>query len=190
MPERVCKIDGCDRAHYGRGLCQYHYNASRPRSVSKNRPCGFEGCTNQRNGKVYCHAHERQLKAGKELTPLAVRNKIVDGMKKCTDCHRVLPVSEFNKHMSTIHPKCRSCWSLYGRALRYGLTRDEVLDLIGRPCDACGSNADGEKMAIDHDHETGKVRGLLCNSCNVALGMLNEDPARLHALLAYIERHT
>jgi hypothetical protein len=44
-------------------------------------------------------------------------------------------------------------------------------------------------LHIDHDHETGEVRGLLCYSCNVALGASREDPARLRALADFIEGH-
>jgi len=42
-------------------------------------------------------------------------------------------------------------------------------------------------LCVDHDHVTGKVRGLLCTSCNTALGHLQDDPARIRGLLAYIE---
>lgn len=44
------------------------------------------------------------------------------------------------------------------RAKRYGLTRDELLELIGRPCAICASTSDH----IDHDHVTGRIRGMLC----------------------------
>lgn len=44
-------------------------------------------------------------------------------------------------------------------------------------------------LAIDHCHSTGKVRGLLCQSCNQAIGHLNDDTARLRAAIEYIERH-
>lgn len=45
------------------------------------------------------------------------------------------------------------------------------------------------KLAIDHDHETGKVRSLLCRNCNVALGLAGDDPERLRAMANYIEFH-
>ncbi len=44
-------------------------------------------------------------------------------------------------------------------------------------------------LAVDHCHKTGKVRGLLCRKCNVALGMLDDDPEKILALAEYIKRY-
>lgn len=58
----------------------------------------------------------------------------------------------------------------------------------GEGCDVCGNVT--IRMAIDHCHETHKVRGLLCMDCNIALGLMKDDPDRLRALAAYAEAHT
>lgn len=42
---------------------------------------------------------------------------------------------------------------------------------------------------VDHDHATGKVRGILCNNCNVALGLLKDSHAKLNGLIDYLMRH-
>lgn len=49
----------------------------------------------------------------------------------------------------------------------------------------CGRE-DG-KLVIDHHHDTGRVRGVLCNDCNVALGLLREDVERMKNLIRYTE---
>lgn len=54
---------------------------------------------------------------------------------------------------------------------------DRMLDLQGGVCAICKSNKSGsrwESFNIDHDHETGQIRGLLCSSCNMGLGMFRD----------------
>lgn len=72
------------------------------------------------------------------------------------------------------------------RAARYGLTVDELNELLALgACEVCG--ADDIQLCIDHDHETGKVRGLLCDLCNKALGQARDDADILRGLADYIE---
>lgn len=81
---------------------------------------------------------------------------------------------------------------------RYGMTVEEYetqLAAQGGVCMICGSapNPDGVRAAtrlhIDHDHETGQNRDLICLNCNRGLGYFKDDPARLRAAAEYIERH-
>ena len=50
------------------------------------------------------------------------------------------------------------------------------------------TNKSGKRLFVDHDHVTKKVRGLLCHSCNAAIGLLREDPALLRLAMEYLER--
>ncbi len=43
-------------------------------------------------------------------------------------------------------------------------------------------------MAIDHDHDTGLVRGILCKDCNLVLGWVRDDTGRLQDMIAYLEK--
>jgi hypothetical protein len=73
----------------------------------------------------------------------------------------------------------------------YGITvteYDTMHQAQGGRCAACGDVPDGN-LSIDHCHETGRVRGLLCSPCNLALGSLREDPSRIAGLLAYARAH-
>ena len=71
---------------------------------------------------------------------------------------------------------------------KYGLTLeafDALLASQGGGCAICGrTDADN----VDHDHETGRVRGILCFPCNVAIGLLHDDEERALAAVAYIAR--
>ena len=61
--------------------------------------------------------------------------------------------------------------------------------LAGRPkpiiCEACGGA--GERIVFDHCHTKGHFRGWICDSCNLALGMLKDNPERLRKLATYLE---
>lgn len=58
----------------------------------------------------------------------------------------------------------------------------------GHVCAICKCpNNDGKRLAVDHDHATGRVRGLLCNPCNLAVGHMKDDPTRLRQAAEYLE---
>lgn len=69
---------------------------------------------------------------------------------------------------------------------RFGLTLEEYRDRLARGCAICGSH---ERMCMDHCHETGQVREPLCGPCNSTLGFMKDDPTRLRAAAAYLEKH-
>ena len=80
----------------------------------------------------------------------------------------------------------------------HGLTPaqyDQMLEAQGGVCAACGTPEVGRNqygvvsLAIDHDHATGAVRGLLCMRCNRALGLLGDSLGTISRLLAYREMH-
>jgi hypothetical protein len=58
-------------------------------------------------------------------------------------------------------------------------------------CAICGTKKcrTGYRLAIDHDHMTGKIRGLLCQSCNIGIGGLKDDIELLKKALKYLEKH-
>lgn len=70
-------------------------------------------------------------------------------------------------------------------ARRYGLTTEQMAGLP-TACEVCGAT---EKLHVDHCHERNVYRGVLCSSCNTALGLVREDPVRLRGLIRYIRRH-
>lgn len=63
---------------------------------------------------------------------------------------------------------------------------DQVLELKKRCCQACGK---AEDLNIDHCHNTGVIRGVLCTPCNHILGRVNDNPEILRALIQYLESH-
>lgn len=75
---------------------------------------------------------------------------------------------------------------------RYGLDHEafeQMLALQGGVCAICKSPEPGGKgkFHVDHCHSTDRVRGLLCNGCNIALGHMHDDPVRLREAALYLE---
>lgn len=76
----------------------------------------------------------------------------------------------------------------------FGITRadyDAMLAAQGGGCAICGGQQTTKgknELSVDHCHTTGMVRGLLCNKCNQALGLSDDEPGRLRMMADYIER--
>lgn len=77
---------------------------------------------------------------------------------------------------------------------KYGITTehyDALLALQNGKCALCDNGPETERykrLNVDHCHETGAIRGLLCTSCNHALGRLGDTAARMERVLAYLRR--
>jgi len=76
----------------------------------------------------------------------------------------------------------------------YGITHDEYLRLLdnqGGHCAICDRSSNGKAaLAIDHDHKTGRIRGLLCWQHNSLLGHINDDISQLYKLIWYLNQPT
>lgn len=73
------------------------------------------------------------------------------------------------------------------RAGRLGITLEELAEYEAvEACEVCGSD---DTLSIDHNHDTGKIRGVLCARCNHTLGHARDNPEILRALAIYLEEH-
>lgn len=76
---------------------------------------------------------------------------------------------------------------------KYKITEEQYFKMLSEQnsaCAICVSNRSKTKirLAVDHCHKTGKIRGLLCDVCNRGIGFLSENPLLLRAAAAYLER--
>lgn len=96
-----------------------------------------------------------------------------------------------NKHRRAVYSRRSSLLT------RYGMTLEEHAELVeacDNRCHVCGlppntASKNHDKLHIDHDHGSNIVRGLLCNQCNRAIGLMKDDPVRLQAAADYLEGH-
>ncbi len=73
---------------------------------------------------------------------------------------------------------------------KYGITLQDweaMFDAQHGRCAICVIPLGGIKVCVDHDHDTGKVRGLLCNRCNQGLGYFSDDTSVLEGAISYLE---
>lgn len=131
--------------------------------------------------------------------------------KKCSVCKIVKTLSHFYPRRTRnqqYQSECRECCRIrrskwwksdigkYSSAntklkLRFGITTIEYQELLEKQdfrCLICGatSSCQGHKLAVDYDHKTGKIRGLLCKGCNVGLGNFKDSEILLNNAIVYL----
>lgn len=168
----------------------------------KERPrvCSVAGCGQAYLCKGYCQGHWRQHHAGLPITPLK-RPKTTapkPGHKYCHVCKRECPIDDFYrvyKDSDKLQGQCKPCrkellhsWQI--RSL-YGVSKGDyevMLEVQGHACAICALPFGRRRGSIDHCHETGQVRGVLCDNCNLGIGLFQDDPARLSSAAEYLSR--
>lgn len=105
-------------------------------------------------------------------------------LRSCVCCSQL-----FEAKYRTIYcsEKCkRNRTTLNARLNQYDLTEQEFSSLKQRANNACEICGVTNELHIDHCHTTGRVRGLLCRSCNHGLGNFKDDPTLLNKAIAYL----
>ena len=123
-------------------------------------------------------------------------------MRTCTTCHKKYPLTEFYKNNARadgLTTRCKACSRAnkrkHGRKAnlkkRYNLSTEEYEYMSfkqGHKCAICDETSD-KKLSVDHDHKTEVIRGLLCNTCNTALGQFKDDPTIILKAYNYLTIH-
>ena len=127
----------------------------------------------------------------------------------CRDCGRQRTPREMSRSKPSICKTCSTArtrawaeanpdeWERHRRKSylkqKYGITPERYDDMLaaqGGVCAVCGTPPEdprGYRMHVDHCHDTGRVRGILCGSCNRGMGNFGDDIARLEAAIRYLQ---
>lgn len=201
MPQRQhenCTVDGCTRAHKSRGYCQTHYMqwkrgvpiAAEIKSRQRQKPvvCSTAGCSEPVKAKGLCKMHyARLLRHGHTKNP--------DRTKPYQPCS----ITGCDNHLYA-KGVCHQHYRLERRLReRYGLTPERFAGMHAEQNGVCAicrkpprklhrSSMKVVCLCVDHNHTTGLVRGLLCDHCNRALGLLGDDLDVLRSAIAYLGR--
>jgi len=137
------------------------------------------------------HYRRRREAVGKSVRE---RVDVPPGHKLCRTCGEIKPHSEWRRNVTAsdgLSTRCKACRATRGREdhlmRQYGLTeaeRDELIVSQGGVCCICLS---APPAHVDHCHETGRVRGVLCFSCNAALGQFKDRPDVIRRAATYVE---
>lgn len=138
-------------------------------------------------------------------------------MKTCKTCGEAKDTEQFYAHKNTsdgLRTDCKACHSIkcrkwseqnperdqYNRrsaALKrkYGIDLEEYTAILIKQdycCGICGLKDSGtiqhDTLALDHCHETGKVRGILCDKCNRGIGLLQDSPELLKKAIEWLKK--
>lgn len=129
------------------------------------------------------------------------RQKSTETHKFCPHCQKMLPKSEFyadSKSYDGLLSHCKKCNAINHKLRTYGLSAKDfniMKDEQQGRCAICcrtpqeaGHDDKHPDLVVDHDHETGAIRGLLCAHCNQALGHMQDDRMRLLNAADYLQR--
>jgi len=121
-------------------------------------------------------------------------------MKTCSRCGQTKELDGFSKRSnrpSGVQSKCKDCEREVRRQYyktheyarrRFNLTEDQYNDLMkNENCQIC--DVELTKKCIDHCHSTNKIRGVLCNNCNTALGLVGDNTQILQSMIEYLQEH-
>lgn len=163
--------------------------------LNRQRPDGLSFyCRDCNRRRAMEHYRRRRRASGHQLRH--DRGSVPEGHRFCSGCERFIPIADWfvNRGSKTgLSSYCKECMRIKGAESylkrRYGLStsaRQQVHESQNGLCAIC---RDASAAHIDHDHDTGQVRGLLCFNCNAGLGQFKDSTALLAAAADYLNVH-
>ena len=154
-----------DRKHHAKGLCDNCYT----KQANERRKEGIYLRSKNPSRASICHP-DREYYA----------------KDKCYSCYQIMLYRNN-------HPKKKKFRSRRERDLKfkYNLSLEEYEELLEKQnnvCYICKLPPNSQGLVVDHDHATGRVRGLLCSSCNTGLGYFRDNIAYLEEAIKYLKQ--
>ena len=145
---------------------------------------GCKNCVKARNNK-YRAEHPEEARARHKKYHAEHREEHCAYNKKHYAEHREERRARNKKHYAEHREEARAIALMRN----YGITIEEYDNMFAAQngiCAICGKPQNGKRLFVDHNHETDKVRGLLCQNCNIALGHMGDDAQLLIKAIDYL----
>jgi hypothetical protein len=153
----------------------------------------------QRLVDLYGESGTKECSSCKQILPWeSFSYRVQDGARylrsKCKNCSLTAWTRWADLHPEYKNKKLesdRDCHQKYKKFHRHGITREQYLLMVEAQCGVCAickkPPTDGQNLAIDHNHKTDEVRGLLCKQCNRALGLFGDSINSVENALNYLK---
>lgn len=168
-PDASCSYFGCDRPSYEGGHCVKHYTRMRRTgdpglARGRQQPsCLADDCGEPPYARNMCQYHYKVSRAKRDVGGATYTQR-----RNLLRRYGLAP-EDYDALLSEQQGRCAICGT--SQPYKKGVARDPGF------------------WPVDHDHESGRRRGLLCASCNTGLALLGDSPDVLRAALAYLTRH-
>lgn len=168
------------------------------RGETRKRRTACKKCHHARN-KVYYAENREEIRANqkgyrkehREEFAAYMKNYYAENLKEILAQKKVYNKKNREK-MAAYRKENRERTLARIRLNKYGVTSDDLKRILakqGGVCAICGSFGGGKRLCVDHDHETGKVRGLLCQSCNKGIGLFKDSSVATRRASDYLKQH-
>lgn len=212
-PKPVPSEKECTRCHVVKPLKEFYNRKGEGKQYPKCRDCRLaihQEYVSRPEVAEKLREYERNRREKKWKRPPR-REPHAPGFEVCTMCNEDKPFDQFHKHKlgrNGLDSVCRPCRSVRSKERRkdpsvrerehrqkvertFKMSRgfyDQMLASQGGVCAICGMPPTKERLHVDHCHNTGSVRGLLCYSCNAGLGSFKDAASLLEAAIGYLDK--
>lgn len=212
-----CLLDGCSKPKRSKGLCERHYGASISSGecalcggIKSSKEVSVCSSCNQRLIQKSLPT-EKQCNGCLETLPMESfglrrssggRSKWRSRCRKCEAAkakvyREMAKLANIERGDRSSEKKMRPFHSLRKYAKSLGISWDEVVEVYPEDnrCEICGNTPEEsspsgrtKRLALDHDHKTGELRGFLCGRCNTGIGQFKDSVELLEGAILYLNK--
>lgn len=149
----------------------------------------------KQSDKLYSSCKECKKKVSNKnyiSSPRKLKKTNIPNEQICSCCKKKKNITDFRfrKIRGYYDTICLECKRIKHIIKTYNVSKETAYKLHNKKeCSICSAYVEGSNQCVDHNHNTGKVRDILCNNCNRAIGYFNEDIDKMEKAINYLIKH-